>query len=125
MKFQKDFSKYSKSLREFAMRLVFCGVLVLIFAVMHMYIAGNVTYEYTDKQKEIPYENTASMQTGLQLHTLKLEDDKLVIYGPDGAVLSSTEIDGELLTDYDRKLLGEGIRAEKSDISELIEELLS
>ena len=116
----------AESLAILAKRLVIPAGLLLVFALLKEYIPRNTTYEYAETEKNvvnpqlIPYSEEIS-----SLYTLRLCGEEICVYRNDGTIEYTVKIDTELLTEYDLALLGEGICAEREELSELIGGLMS
>jgi len=112
-------------LAVFAKRLAVIFGIAVLFTALHIYIPRNVSYEYTEPEKSTASPRIIPEVPNDSLCTLRLEDGRLGIYKSNGELESVVEMDPELLTDYDRALLSEGICASRQELSELIGELLS
>ena len=109
----------------FARHLATLSLIVLVFSLLLKYIPQKATYEDTGAEKNLTASQSLIPSYEPMLCTLKLCGDTLGIYSSAGILEYTAKIDPNLLTDYDRRLLDEGICATYDELSELICELLS
>ena len=118
-------ARLAENLAYLAKRLAVLSALILIFALLSKYIPRSATYEYKRSGESIQSSEITLLPQSSSLCTLRLTGETLGIYSRSGVLEYTAEIDTDILTDYDRRLLSEGICASYDELSVLIDELLS
>ncbi|MBR5308064.1 MAG: hypothetical protein IKU43_04785 [Clostridia bacterium] len=118
-------ARLAENLAYLAKRLAVLSALILIFALLSKYIPRSATYEYKIGKESVQSSEITLLPQSASLCTLRLCGNTLGIYSHSGMLEYTAEIDADILTDYDRRLLSEGICASYDELSVLIDELLS
>ncbi len=99
--------------------------LVLLFLLCARFIPGKITYEYKAADKNAAQTVNNGSVPESTLYIIRAQDGKIAVFEASGAFVKTVDINVSELPEYDRRLLVEGIVAEKEELSELIESLLS
>ena len=117
--------RLAENLAYLAKRLATLSAFILIFALLSKYIPKGATYEYKGDGESVEGCEITLLPQVSSLCTLRLSGSTLGIYNHSGVLEYTAEIDTDILTDYDKRLLSEGIVADYDELSVLIDELLS
>lgn len=113
------------SLCAFCIKLILPLSLIVIFLLCAHLIPASLTYEYTAADKSTFRASEQITAPENSMYVIRASGEKIGIFDASGTHIKNIDINIRELPEYDRKLLSEGIIADKDELSELIEALLS